>query len=569
MRAMTKLGKYVIGQSLGKGAMGTVYEAFDPVIQRTVAIKTMLPAQLGQAEAATVLARFKQEAQAAGRLNHPGIVAVYDYGEVVVNSDATMVAGADAPAGAGERVAFIAMEFVKGRELKSYFDANERFPLHEIARIMGEILAALEHAHANGVTHRDIKPGNLIMLADGRVKVADFGIARIETSELTQVGEVMGTPSYMSPEQFQGRTVDLRSDIFSCGVILYQFLTGEKPFVGNTTTIMYKVLGQEPLPPSTLNMSLPPDWDLLVSKAMAKNPDHRFQSAGAFAQAIRETIAHQASAGVDVTLTLTGHAPGQPIATALGADSGAGHIATAARPAPQPTEAPDNGFDQTVAFPKSAKSPKPPEAAEPPKPKNTGLVVGGVAALLLLLGIAGAYLLSGSKDMTARPPAASVAPAATPQPAAVDTNTLPTATPTPAPLLPPAPVPTPTATATPTPTPAPAPVQPEVKAPAPVVKPPDAAVSPRKIEPPAVSTPAAPATREPATQAQKPVPAPAAVPAPAPEVATPKPSAAPETKPEPARASARPIRCALILQKAAMSETLSAEDRQFLSSSCQ
>ena len=251
----------MIGQTLGKGAMGTVYEAFDPVIQRTVAIKTMLPAQLGQAEATIVLARFKREAQAAGRLNHPGIVAVYDYGEETVLNDATSVAGTETQPGAGERVAFIAMEFVKGRELKSYFDANERFPLHEIARIMGEILAALDHAHTNGVTHRDIKPGNLIMLADGRVKVADFGIARIETSELTQIGEVMGTPSYMSPEQFQGQTVDLRSDIFSCGVILYQFLTGEKPFVGNTTTIMYKVLGQEPLPPSCLLYTSPSPRD--------------------------------------------------------------------------------------------------------------------------------------------------------------------------------------------------------------------------------------------------------------------------------------------------------------------
>ena len=279
MPTLTKLGKYLIRRELGKGAMGIVYEGFDPVIERTVAIKTILPAQLNSAEVKDVLARFKREAQAAGRLNHPGIVAVYDYGEVVAEDDRTMVAGPEGQPAEGERVAFIAMEFVKGKELKDYFDSNERFPLKEVERIMGEILDALDHAHSKGVTHRDMKPANLIMLADGKIKVADFGIARLETSELTQAGTVMGTPSYMSPEQFMGQTVDGRSDIFSCGVILYQFLTGEKPFTGNTTTIMYKVLREEPLPPSTLNLALPTAWDVVVKKAIAKSPADRFQSA--------------------------------------------------------------------------------------------------------------------------------------------------------------------------------------------------------------------------------------------------------------------------------------------------
>ncbi len=299
MAAFNKLGKYLIRRELGKGAMGVVYEGFDPVIERVVAIKTILPQQLSPDEAQGVLARFKREAQAAGRLNHPHIVGIYDYGEVIAEDDHTMVAGPASQSADEKRVAYIAMEFVKGRELRDYFEANERFALSEVQRIMGEMLGALAHAHANGVVHRDMKPANLIVLDDGTVKVADFGIARVEKSELTQAGTVMGTPSYMSPEQFMGQTVDGRSDLFSCGVILYQFLTGEKPFTGNTTTIMYKVLREEPLAPSMLNVALPAAFDGVVRKAMAKNPDERYQTAQEFSEAIKAAVAGQTS---DATL---------------------------------------------------------------------------------------------------------------------------------------------------------------------------------------------------------------------------------------------------------------------------
>jgi serine/threonine protein kinase len=274
MSGMTKLGKYEIRRELGKGAMGVVYEGFDPIIERTVAIKTIRPEQLEKMQAVEILARFKREAQAAGRLNHPHIVAIYDYGEVVAEG------GQAAAEGESARIAFIAMEFIKGRELKDYFDGNERFPVKETERIMSELLDALDHAHKNGVTHRDMKPANVILLGDGKVKVADFGIARIESSELTQAGTILGTPSYMSPEQFLGQPVDARSDLFSCGVILYQFLTGEKPFTGTVTTIMHKVLKEEPLPPSMLNVTLPPAWDVVVKKAMAKSPSEALPDRG-------------------------------------------------------------------------------------------------------------------------------------------------------------------------------------------------------------------------------------------------------------------------------------------------
>ena len=366
MAAFNKLGKYLIRRELGKGAMGVVYEGFDPIIERVVAIKTILPQQLSADEAQGVLARFKREAQAAGRLNHPHIVGIYDYGEVVAEDDHTMVAP---PAGQpvdDKRVAYIAMEFVKGRELRDYFEANERFALSEVQRIMAEILSALAHAHANGVVHRDMKPANLIVLDDGTVKVADFGIARVEKSELTQAGTVMGTPSYMSPEQFMGQTVDGRSDIFSCGVILYQFLTGEKPFTGNTTTIMYKVLREEPLAPSMLNVALPAAFDGVVRKAMAKNPDERYQTAQEFSDAIKSAVAGQVTDAtvVNTTAAITPSTHVQPNA---------------------PTSTP-------TPTPKKSKSP--------------ALALAGVAAALVLGG-AGYWVLNKKADM---PMAAAVTP---------------------------------------------------------------------------------------------------------------------------------------------------------------
>lgn len=385
MSMPTKIGKYDICRELGKGAMGIVYEGYDPVIERTVAIKTIRREQLEQAQAAEILTRFKREAQAAGRLNHPHIVAIYDYDEVVPEGDPE-----------GGRIAYIAMEFIKGKELKDHFEANERFAVKDIERIMGELLDALDHAHRNGVVHRDMKPANVILLADGRVKVADFGIARIETSELTQAGTMLGTPAYMSPEQFLGQPVDGRSDIFSCGVILYQFLTGEKPFTGTITTIMHKVLKEEPLPPSTLNVTLPPAWDAVVRKAMAKNPVERFQTAAEFAAAIRAAVQRQSEdqtvVNVEATLVRSDATiPGRPVSVAAAPAVAA---ASAAAPAPQ--------------------SP-PPRAAAAKSMANLAILGGAAAALLLVVG--GSYFLFG-KDKAAAVPIAQNTPATPAAPAA-------------------------------------------------------------------------------------------------------------------------------------------------------
>jgi serine/threonine-protein kinase len=375
MPDITKLGKYLIRRELGKGAMGVVYEGFDPVIERSVAIKTILPKQLAGNEAAEVMARFKREAQAAGRLSHPGIVAVYDYGEAVAEDDQTLVAGAGPLDGAGQVVAYIAMEFVKGRELRDFFDANERFSLPDIKRLMGEILGALGHAHAHGVVHRDIKPANIIVLDNGSLKIADFGIARVEKSELTQAGTMMGTPAYMSPEQFLGQTIDGRSDLFSCGVILYQFLTGEKPFAGNTTTIMYKVLHEEPLAPSMLNVALPAVLDAVVKKAMAKNPDQRFQNVAEFAAALDSA---SVSAGLDATLVSPPRANVEPA------------TARAANAAPAAVSPPTPGH---AATPRSVSKP----------------LLGGLAGMVLLAA-AGAFFYFGKNATSTAPQTATVTP---------------------------------------------------------------------------------------------------------------------------------------------------------------
>ena len=277
MAEMSRIGKYEIRRELGRGAMGVVYEGYDPMIKRIVALKTIRADQLAGENAEAVIARFRREAQAAGRLSHPNIVSIYDIGE-------------------DEGVWYIAMEFIQGRELKDYFEANERFAPADIVRIMTQILDALGYSHRLGVIHRDIKPANVILLADGGVKVADFGIAHIESSNMTQAGSVLGTPSYMSPEQIMGLPVDGRSDLFSAGVVLYQFLTGERPFSGSTTATMHKVLEEDPLPPSRFNVQVPGAMDAVVRKALAKRPDERFQTADEFAAALRDAAQRQDAA---------------------------------------------------------------------------------------------------------------------------------------------------------------------------------------------------------------------------------------------------------------------------------
>ena len=279
---ITRLGKYEIRGTLGKGAMGIVYDGFDPVIQRRVAIKTIAKQSLDPSESADLLDRFKREAQAAGRLNHPGIVSIHDYGE-------------------DDGLAFIAMEFIRGIELRKYFESQQRFPLAHVVRIMCDMLDALDHAHRNGVVHRDVKPANIMITDEGRVKVADFGVARIESSMLTQVGVRFGTPAYMSPEQHRGLPVSARSDVFSAGVILYEFLTGVRPFNGDGYMIVQQIFLHDAAPPSAINPDIPPSIDAVTMKALAKRPEDRFATAREFAEALRAAARRESgAAGIDV-----------------------------------------------------------------------------------------------------------------------------------------------------------------------------------------------------------------------------------------------------------------------------
>ena len=277
------IGKYEIRRTLGKGAMGMVYEGFDPVIERKVAIKTILAEHLEPSEMEESIARFRREAQAGGRLQHPNIVGVYEYG----NDAGT---------------AFMVTEYVDGEELKRILGSGRSFEVIEIFELMKQLLTALDYSHKQGVVHRDIKPANLMIILPGpKLKVMDFGIARIASSSLTQVGTVVGTPTHMAPEQLMGIPADGRVDIWASGVILYELLTGVSPFLAETpAAVMHNVLQGQPAAPSTLNAGIPAGFDAVVSRALAKKPDERFQTAREFQAAMLMALQ-----GKNVTATMT------------------------------------------------------------------------------------------------------------------------------------------------------------------------------------------------------------------------------------------------------------------------
>ncbi|MBS0335594.1 MAG: serine/threonine protein kinase [Proteobacteria bacterium] len=272
---LESLGRYKLSRVLGKGAMGVVYEGRDPKLNRTVAVKTILVGELDPATAQDYSKRFAREAQAVARLNHPNIVQVYDFGEE------------------GE-IAYIVMEYIRGKELKASFDANEKFEIKEAVRLMTELLDALEFAHNEGVVHRDIKPANVMVDSEGHVKLADFGVARISDPDrpgATQVGTMVGTPAYMSPEQVQGHKIDRRTDIFSAGVIFYQFLTGQKPFQGGGAfSVAKRIVQDDPPAPSLIIESLSPEYDRVINRALAKDPARRYQSAKEFAEDLQRVL---------------------------------------------------------------------------------------------------------------------------------------------------------------------------------------------------------------------------------------------------------------------------------------
>jgi predicted Ser/Thr protein kinase len=258
MMSIQTVGRYEITGELGRGAMGVVYKALDPTIGRTVALKTMRLDVHGL-DAQEMVRRFQNEARAAGVLNHPNIVTIYDAGEQ-------------------DGIFYIAMEFIEGTTLHELLTEKRVLATEEVLQYTRQISRGLDYAHSNGIVHRDIKPANIMITANGTVKIMDFGIAK-SGGQVTNTGQVLGTPNYMSPEQVKGRALDGRSDLFSMGVILYEMLTGEKPFVGqNVTTIIYKIVNETPITPRDLDVTVHPGLSAIVTKALAKAPDDRYQT---------------------------------------------------------------------------------------------------------------------------------------------------------------------------------------------------------------------------------------------------------------------------------------------------
>jgi serine/threonine protein kinase len=282
--APERLGKYPLLSVIGKGSMGIIYKSVDPHIKRSVALKTIRRDLLVDDSNENFSARFRIEAQAAGGLAHPGIVAVYEYGEE----------GA---------FAYIAMEYVEGRSLRECFEQKAAFSVAQVVNILAQLLDALQYAHERGVWHRDIKPANILIMSNGQVKVTDFGIARIESSMLTQVGAIMGTPGFIAPEMYLCDAFDSRIDVFAAGVVLYQLLAGAPPFVGTAEKVMFKVCYETPLPPSVAGRlpSLQP-FDAVVLKALAKRPEDRFATAAHFLAALRQAQEHVGGPGSDETI---------------------------------------------------------------------------------------------------------------------------------------------------------------------------------------------------------------------------------------------------------------------------
>jgi serine/threonine-protein kinase len=274
METKPTLGRYEITDELGRGAMGVVYKGEDPKIHRTVAIKTISLSEFEEDTVTEMKERFFREAESAGLLTHQNIVTIYDCGEE-------------------HDLAYIAMEFLEGEDLEPYTKPDNLFPVREVLKFIADVADALDYAHSKEIVHRDIKPANIMYLKETKeVKVTDFGIARITSSSKTKTGIVLGTPSYMSPEQVSGKKVDGRSDIFSLGIVLFEMLTGQKPFTGDDiTSLMFKLAKERHPSPRELNPRIPPIVEKIIDKALEKELDKRYQTAGQMANHLRQVVA--------------------------------------------------------------------------------------------------------------------------------------------------------------------------------------------------------------------------------------------------------------------------------------
>ncbi|MBX3179011.1 MAG: protein kinase [Candidatus Hydrogenedentes bacterium] len=414
-----KLGRYEVIRELGKGAMGVVYEGRDPNIGRRVAIKTTrreVVEASGMAD--EMMERFLREAQAAGALSHPNIITIYDAAEE-------------------NGIAYIAMEYLEGGDLGDVMESKRRLGMDEIVEIGASICEALAVAHDRGVVHRDIKPANILTPTGQPLKVADFGIAHVSDSNLTQDGALIGTPHYMSPEQFMGQKLDGRSDLFSVGNILYELTTGEKPFGGEAlSTVMHHVIKTDPVSPAELNFNVPDALAQVILKALSKRPANRYRTGREMAAALRESLKENPdpaildpsqAAALGATVPGGTPAPAQDATVISAGPPNEDLVATVpgARPSSQATTIAESGPDATVpggppagdtqpgnraadvsATVPGGAPPAPSGAPDSPAAPGKGLLVGGgIAAAVVVVGL-GALMLGGGGDETPATPAA-------------------------------------------------------------------------------------------------------------------------------------------------------------------
>ena len=369
---MEKIGRYEIVGELGKGAMGVVYKATDPNIGRTVAIKT-LRIDIHGTDNEEILGRFKNEARAAGMMNHANIITIYDAGEQ-------------------EGLFYIAMEFIEGQTLQGLLKQEQTLPVERATNIVRQVCAGLDYAHARGIIHRDIKPANIMITGDGTVKIMDFGIAKSGGTGMTSTGQVVGTPNYMSPEQVKGKPLDGRTDLFSVGVMLYEMLTGARPFDGeNVTSIIYKIVHENPPTPREV-AAVHPGLSAVVMKALAKEPDQRFATGAEFGRAVQEYGWFKTEVA--------------PPAEVIRFDSNRDAIASPVPSATGSAAAAEPPIKSTPVLDSTVEAPRLPDG--PPAPAKTGRLSTIVAAVLLVALAVGAYVGLHRTAPPANPPAADV-----------------------------------------------------------------------------------------------------------------------------------------------------------------
>ncbi|HET9228060.1 MAG TPA: serine/threonine-protein kinase, partial [Thermoanaerobaculia bacterium] len=369
-----KLGRYEIVDEIGKGAMGVVYLARDPLIGRLVALKTFrLGYSVRDQELEQFRIRFMREAQSAGILSHPNIVTIHD---VVEQTE--------------EGLAFIAMEYVRGTTLKALLQSDQPMSLQFIVDVVSQVAEALDYAHAHRVIHRDVKPANILITADNKVKITDFGIARLDTSNLTQEGQLLGTPNYMAPEQIQGKEIDHRADLFALGVVLYEMLTRHKPFQGeNLTVVSHRIVYDHFTPPKEYARDLPPGVEQVLDRALEKDPSRRYQRARDLAEDLRRVLSASRD-DLNETLSIASWAPGTEPARYTTPPSGVVTTVSAGSSGTPP--------------PMAAKPAPPPKKPRQPMSTRRVLMFAGVAAVIAILAAAAILLAiswSGAKDEAA------------------------------------------------------------------------------------------------------------------------------------------------------------------------